>query len=98
MSTDVVPYRSSSPLAVGGWRAAAEVRDARRPARVAAAQIEAGSIVALIAMNRVEMVTAAEVSAAKRHGALIDQRARAIAEGFASGAAQRVYMTTAGVG
>lgn len=97
MSTDLVPYRSS-PLSVEGRRAVAEVRDARRPARIAAAQIEAGGIVALIAMNRVEMVTAAEVAAAKRQGALIDHRVREIAEGFASGAAQRVYMTTAGVG
>lgn len=97
MSTDLVPYRSS-PLSVGGWRAAAEVRDARRPARVAAAQIEAGGIVALIAMNRVEMVTAAEVAAVRRQGAVIDERARQIVDGFAAGAAQRVYMVTAGIG
>lgn len=96
MATDLVPYRSA-PLSVRGWRAAAEVRDARRPGRVAAAQIEAGSIVALIAMNRVEMVTAAEVAAARRQGALIDDRVRGIADGFASGAAQRVYMVTVGV-
>lgn len=97
MSTDVVPYRRG-PLAVGGWRAAAEVRDARRPARVAVAQVEAGAVVGLVALNRVEMLTAAEVAAARRQGAVIDERARQIVDGFAAGAAQRVYMVTAGIG
>lgn len=81
MSTDLVPRRSG-PLSVRGHRAVAELRETRRPARRAAARLDAAALVAGIGLHNVEALTAAEVEVCRRQGAVVDDRARAVVDGY----------------
>jgi hypothetical protein len=80
--SDLVPYRTH-PLALRDRRAVAEVRDARRPARRAAARVQAAALVAHVGLVNTEVLTNLEVQAVKRQGALIDERAKAIVDTYA---------------
>jgi len=82
MSTALVP-QESRPLSFQGRRANTEVRDARRPARRAAARVHAASLVAHVGMANVEALTAMEVQMARRQGPVVDQRAREIVDAYA---------------
>lgn len=82
MSTDLVPNRSG-PLSVRGRRAVAEVREARRPARRAAARLDAAALVAGVGLCNVEALTAAEVEVCRRQGAVVDLRARMVVDSYA---------------
>jgi hypothetical protein len=80
--SDLIQYRSS-PLALRDRRAAVEVREARRPARRAVARVQAAALVAHVGLVNTETLTALEVQAVKRQGALIDERAKAIVDTYA---------------
>lgn len=79
--SDIVPYRSN-PLSLRERRAVGEVREARRPARRAAARLDAAAIVAGVGLAHTEALTVAEVAIIKRQGAVIDERARSIVDSY----------------
>lgn len=82
MANDLIPYRSN-PLGLRERRAVAEVREARRPARRAAARVQAAALVAHVGLVNTEALTNLEVQAVKRQGALIDDRAKGIVDTYA---------------
>jgi hypothetical protein len=80
MPTQLVPY-PSNPL-VRDRRAIAEAREARRPARRAAVRVEAAAHVALTGLVFTEALTSLEAEVCRRQGALVDDRARRIVDGY----------------
>jgi hypothetical protein len=83
MSSALVPYKTR-PLSLRDRRAVTEVREARRPARRAAARLDAAAIVAEVGLDNIERLTAAEVAVCLRQGALIDARAREVVDAYVS--------------
>lgn len=81
MSSELVPRRGGS-LSLRGRQAVSEVREARRPARRAAARLDAAAIVARAGLAHVEMLTAAEAAICNRQGSLVDLRARMIVDSY----------------
>lgn len=81
MSSELVPFRGQ-PLSLRSRRAVAEVREARRPARRAAARLDASAIVARAGLAHVEMLTAAEAAICNRQGATADLRAQMIVDAY----------------
>lgn len=81
MASDLIPYRRS-PLALSERRAALEVREARRPARRAAARLDTAAIVARVGLTHVEALTAAEGAICNRQGATADLRAQMIVDAY----------------
>lgn len=82
MPSDLVPYRQN-PLTRSGRREAAVIRSAQLPAKRAAARIQAAALAAHSGLVCVEALSALEVEAVKRQGAVIDQRAKAIVDTYA---------------
>jgi hypothetical protein len=82
MSNDLVPFRTPS-LSRQGRREAAIVRDAQLPAKRAAARIQAAALAAHSGLVCVEALSALEVQAVKRQGAVIDERAKAVVDTYA---------------
>ncbi len=82
MSSDLVPYRSRSLTRTGRQEAAA-VRAAALPAKCATARIQAASIAAHSGLLATEILTALEVQAVTRAGAVLDDRAKAIVDTYA---------------
>lgn len=97
MSNDVIPHRPH-PLGLRERQALGEVRDARRPARRAAARLDAAAIVAGVGLRNVEILTATEVALCKRQGAVADERARAIVDAYAQLAANELLGLSLGGG
>lgn len=81
MPTNLIPYRTNS-LALRDRRVVGEVREARRPARRAAARLDAAALVTRIGLAHVEALTATETAVCQRQGAVIDIRARMIVDGY----------------
>jgi hypothetical protein len=82
MSTDLTPYRSF-PLSRRERQTAAALRDAQLPAKCATARIQAASVAAHSGLICTEILTAIEVQAVRRQGAIMDDRAKAIVDTFA---------------
>jgi hypothetical protein len=80
--SDLVPYRPR-PLSRAARQEAAEVRHAQLPAKRAAARIQAAAFAAHTGLICTEVLTALEVQAVKRQGAVIDERAKAIVDAYA---------------
>jgi hypothetical protein len=81
MAADLIPYPRNR-FALGERRAAVEVREARRPARRAAARLDAAAIVARVGLAHVETLTAAEGAICNRQGATADLRAQMIVDAY----------------
>jgi len=82
MSSDLIPFAGSG-LTRQDRRTVTSVRDAQLPAKCATARIQAAAIAAHSGLVCTEALTALEVQAVKRQGAVIDDRARAIVDTYA---------------
>jgi hypothetical protein len=78
---DLVRFQPGLP-SLHERRSASEVREARRPARRAAARLDAAAIVARVGLAHVETLTAAEGAICNRQGATADLRARMIVDAY----------------
>jgi hypothetical protein len=83
MPDELTPYRPRS-LARAGRQEAAAVRAEQLPAKRAAARIQAAALTASIGLSCVETLTALEVEALRRQGAVIDNRVRSIVDNYAN--------------
>ncbi|MFL5900126.1 MAG: hypothetical protein ACJ75S_02880 [Solirubrobacterales bacterium] len=83
MASDLTPYRPRA-LAREERQTAAMLRREQLPAKRAAARIQAATLVAHVGIVNVETLTALEVEALRRQGAVIDNRVRSIVDGFAA--------------
>ena len=84
MSTNLI--RSGAPLAPSireERRLARELHEAQAPAKRAAARIQAAAFAAHTGLVCTEVLTALEVHAVQRQGAVLDARARAIVDTYA---------------
>lgn len=81
MSNDLIPYHSRS-LSRQERRTAAAVQDAQLPAKCATARIQAAAVAANSGLICTEILTAIEVQAVKRQGAVVDARAAAIVDTY----------------
>ncbi len=79
--SDLIPS-SARGLVRHNRRTAAVVRDAQLPAKCATARIQAASIAAHSGLLSTEILTALEIQAVKRQGAVIDDRAKAIVDTY----------------
>lgn len=82
MSTDLAPYRGR-PLSRRERKVAVALHDEQLPAKRAAARIQAAALTAHVGLTCVETLTALEVQAVRRQGAVLDERARAIVDCYA---------------
>ena len=78
MSNDLIQDRSS-PLSLRGRREAAA---ARRPGRHALVRVQAGAMVAYTGLVYIEALTELETEVCRRQGAVADERARRVVDGF----------------
>lgn len=83
MSSDLIPIRPRV-LAREERQIAAILRREQLPAKRAAARIQAASLTTHVGLMCVETLTALEVETLRRQGAVIDNRARSIVDGFAA--------------
>lgn len=83
MSSDLVPY-SPRALTRAGRQEAAALRADQLPAKRAATRIQAAALTASIGLSCVETLTALEVEALRRQGAVIDNRVRSIVDNYAN--------------
>lgn len=90
MSTDLVP-RGSTALRPGRRRLSRELVVAQRPARVAAAKIEAAAFTAHTAMHHVGMISATEARLIQQ-APLGECRYKAIADAFAGYACHEIAL------
>jgi hypothetical protein len=81
MPTDLVSYRRN-PISLRGRPEIADARDARRPGANALIRTQAGYLIAKAGLTFTEALTAQEVEVCRRQGPLVDERARAIVDGF----------------
>lgn len=79
MSNDLVPSRSRS-LVKQERQEAVALRHEQLPAKCAAARIQAAAIAAHTGLSCIETLTALEVQAVKRGGAVIDERVRSVVD------------------
>lgn len=79
--TDLIT-RPSRALGRADRPLARELAAAQHPAKVAAARIQAAAFTAHIGLICTEAVTAQEVLAVQRQGAVLDARAKAIGDAF----------------
>lgn len=83
MPRDLLPSRTQPFLRRDAAQAATVIREAQLPAKRAAARIQAAAIAAHSGLICTEILTAIEIQAVKRQGAVMDDRARAIVDTYA---------------
>lgn len=81
--SDLVRYQGG-PLSLSKRRAAAEVREAQRPARRSVARLGAAARVAHVGMVNIELLTGLEAQMSRRQGATVDARASAVVDVYSS--------------
>lgn len=81
MPTDITPYRRD-PVLLRRRPEVVEARDARRPGANALIRTQAGYLIAKAGLTFTEALTAQEVAVCRRQGPLVDERARAIVDGY----------------
>ena len=81
--SDLIPRASRALEGRADKSLGRELVAAQRPAKIAAARIQAAAFTAHTGLVCTEVVTAAEVQAVARQGAVLDARAKAIGDTFA---------------